>query len=331
MADGLRKGQKLAHFFLSSNAFITFGGIFLALIVAVIYGLIYTSGKFSESLYKPGGELLDGLIAGGISVIISTILITPLTAYFVALRREQQLVPVRRNFVHGIANSIDELAVSFIHHIHLYGFSVMALRDSMAGNTIKLSLETFNKKLERMRSRLSREKGSQDGEMEKANQGVETQEDSILAVAITEAKLVREQARDFNDQVYREARDLDNTVMFAMPLFPVEALNDLYAIRQTLIDYRESVKDMLAVMEGETDPRAIARAKFSALDFEALRDKITIIAKSSMADELANMPNVARLLEVMQVYDQTKISSMLVDIFVDARRYDLQLQQMQDS
>jgi hypothetical protein len=120
---------------------------FSLVVVAVVWGLIYTSAHFSESLFKPGGGLLDGLIANGVSVIISTILITPLTAYFVLLRREQQLVPVRKSFVSSIANAIDGVAISFIHHFHLYGLSVKALNDSMAGNTLAVAFETFNKNL----------------------------------------------------------------------------------------------------------------------------------------------------------------------------------------
>lgn len=102
-----RLGMELGSF----KLFLAFAAIFLVLMGALVIGLIFTSSAFSTSLRKPGGGLLDGLIANGISVIVSTILIAPLTAYFVTVRREQQLVPVRK-YISQSSGSIVSLVLA---------------------------------------------------------------------------------------------------------------------------------------------------------------------------------------------------------------------------
>lgn len=299
----------------SFRVFLVFAAVFVALIGAIIVGMIFTSSAFPQSLRTPGGGLLDGLIANGISVVVSTILIAPLTAYFVNFRREQQLVPVRKSFVLSIASGIDRIATSHIHHFGLFGMAVLQLRDGMAVSTLKKGLDSIKEFADRTHARLT---GA-------AHTPLET--DSILSNAIRDAELLAKMISDLYDVAYRETAVLENTLTFALPLFPVEVVTDLHDIRQTLMDYRGNLQDMLAVLRGADDPCIAARAKFSVLDFRKLIEKVRIIAKSSSVDnEMEYMRNAAEFAEIDVLgHTQQKIAQELVSVFEEARKYDAQL------
>jgi hypothetical protein len=74
--------------------------------------------------------------------------------------------------------------------------------------------------------------------------------------------------------IYREASELENALLLAMPLFPVDIVNDLHDIRQVLIDYRASLQDILGVIAGENGETVITRAKMSALDSKGFKIKL---------------------------------------------------------
>jgi hypothetical protein len=301
----------------SFRVFLVFAIIFVALVSAVIAGLIFTSRAFPQSLGTPGGGLLDGLIANGISVIVSTILIAPLTAYFVNMRREQQLVPVRKSFVLSIASGIDRIAMSHIHHFALFGFAVLALRDGMAVNTLKQGMDLMKEIAEQLHTSFT------------GAAHTPFTDSSILSKAVHDAQLLAGMVEDFYDVAYRETAVLENTLTFALPLFPVDVITDLHDIRQILMDYRGNLQDMLAVVGGADDPRIAARAKYSVLDFRKLIDKVGIVAKSAAVNNEADyMSNAAEFVKLDVLgHTQQKIAEELVLVFEEARKYDAQLRQ----
>jgi hypothetical protein len=230
------------------------------------------------------------------------------------LRREQQLVPVRRSFVSSIASGIDRIALSYIQHFELFGLAVVQLADSTQVNTLKVAFDSANDFLTRILADLNETHPT-------------SQRSSVLQKAIEDAKRIATMIRDLYDIIYREATGLENTLTFAMPLFPVDVVANLHEIRQLLIDYRASLQDMLAVLGGINDARVIVRAKQSALDFARLIENVSVLAKSSAVENetelLKNASDFVRL--DAQKHVQRTIAERLVSVFEEARQYDAQL------
>jgi len=175
---------------MKSPVFLALTALSTFLVAAIVFGLRFTSSAFSDSLLKPGGGLLDGLIANGISVVVSTILIAPLTAYFVNMRREHQLIPVRRGFVLSIAGSVDRLARQYILSYEMYLLSIRTFRDTSEGHTIKQSLEKLNEALEKISAE---------------RQGLSSAPklvDSILTKTLQDASFVRSMVKDMSKLLY---------------------------------------------------------------------------------------------------------------------------------
>jgi hypothetical protein len=92
---------------------------FILLIFAVIAGVYWDWPKIPESM-EQHGQLLESLIANGISVILSVILITPLTVYFINDRREKRLVPVRENFIESLSAALERIATAHLHYLSFH-------------------------------------------------------------------------------------------------------------------------------------------------------------------------------------------------------------------
>ena len=311
-----------------SPIFFVLAGIFVTLIVAIVFGLLYTSRAFPTTL-RPGGGLLDGLIANGISVVVSVILISPLTAYFISRRREQQLAPVQKSFVETMASEIDRLAAFYIHQAPLYGNAILALETSLSVNTLSSALEAFNLSLRASTDRVAHV-------IPTAQQALATDsvpaQDSVLTKAMKEAALIREMTADLYETFYKETISLENTVSFSMPLFPVEMVTNLHDIRKTLIEYRGSLQDMLSVLSGAKDPRITAMAKQSALDFGLLIHKVqTLATASGVAGDISDRMTSATAMDGIGVRYQRDIAGKLVEIFVQARDYDAKIDQLRRS
>jgi hypothetical protein len=189
------------------------------------------------------------------------------------------------------------------------------LHNSVAANTLKYAFEGLKETLDRHLVDLRNDQ-----------QPATTEREAILTKAINDAELVGKLIRDFYDLIYRETATLENTLTFAMPLFPVDVVKDLHELRQLFIDYRGRLQDMLGVIAGESEASVIVRAKHTVLDFQKLEDKVNILARSSMVeDDVRIMTHVSSLLKVLPYHNQVIFSEMLVDVFEEARKRDAQL------
>src|SRR5438045_542399 len=117
------------------------------------------------------------------------------------------------------------------------------------------------------------------------------------------------------DIMYRETQDVENTLTFAMPQFPVEAVTFLHRIRVILMEYRERLRAMLAVLSGISDPVTVGQAGISVLDFRELLDAFTSVRRVCGIDNTpVNLNWATRMAEPAAVYQQGKFAEGLVSL-----------------
>ena len=294
----------------------------LALLGAsIIVGLVFTSTAFHNSLYQPGGGLLDGLIANGISVLLSTILIAPLTAYFVNRRREQQMAAVRRGLTLSIAGEINQISEAFLHFFAIFGHAVMAFEQSGQGNTLAHAIESLNETLLRINTKQLARMGET-----LENASTLSTVHSSFKKTLDDAKIIRSMVKELHEMLYREASTLENTLMFAIPVFPVLTIDNLRAIREDIVTYRGSLLLVLRVMAGDLEPGTVARAKNSYLDFDKLLQRVRQIAKTvDVTDAEEKMLSVSALAKAFSWSAQRKLSERLIEVVEDSMKYNSEI------
>jgi hypothetical protein len=196
----------------------------------------------------------------------------------------------------------------------------------MGTDTLKRGFDTLNEHLSSMLRNMLADRGA---ETEYGN-STEKPLHSVSAKAIEDAALLRQMTKDLYELFYRETASLENTLTFAMPLFPVDVVTELHDIRKSLIEYRGSLQDMLNVLAGSSDHRVIARAKQSALDFSRIIAKIEVLGNSSMSNggEILKLLASAQSLAKIGAQYQRNIAEKLVMIFAEAREHDANIDKM---
>jgi hypothetical protein len=202
--------QKLPNNLGSVSLFVALSCVFIGLIVGVFLGFAHRAYTYRHST-DTEGSFIDGLIANGLSVIVSTLFIVPLTTTLSDIIRERRIAPVRRSFVNSIGTEIDRLA-----HFYLVHFSTFAMGLRLLGMAIETeALSTGMKNLtDSLSNRFEVLKHEISSESAKARPDA-----PILRKAIETSKLLSTAVKSMYDVLYRESALLENTLTFAMPLF----------------------------------------------------------------------------------------------------------------
>lgn len=116
------------------------------LLIALFLGVWWGWDQIYEGTTSRSGDLgfTQNLISEGLGVLVSTIIIAPLTAYFVEKKRQSELVSVRATFWQTFASRLENLA-----NKHLFALAGIAL------TTTTLQTLTTTNKLKGLVERLS--------------------------------------------------------------------------------------------------------------------------------------------------------------------------------
>ncbi len=298
----------------SSGALKLLVGAFTILVLGVILGIFWDWSTISASM-GPHGQLLEGLIANGISVVLSVVLIAPLTAYFIDSRRERRLVPIREGFLEGLGAAIERVATAQLHYLSFHYLQVQGLQATIAIDMMEAVTKKVTESLAETTAKIEHATPPELGNRE-----------SIVSKLISKTTLIQTTTQRHYDIMYRETQDIENTLTFAMPQFPVEAVNHLHRIRLILMEYRERLRAMLAVLNGVTDPVTLGQAGMSVLDFRDLLKAFESVRRvCALDDKPINLPWAIRLAEPGAVYQQGQFAKALLDMFNEAREADHRL------
>lgn len=83
--------------------------------VGLAAGAFFLSPRWSDQATGGPFGLYENLLSEGLGILISTLLIAPLTAIFVENRQERKLQPIRRQFFEDVGKRIDWVINSFLH------------------------------------------------------------------------------------------------------------------------------------------------------------------------------------------------------------------------
>jgi hypothetical protein len=147
-------------------------------------------------------------------------------------------------------------------------------------------------------------------------------QESIIYKLVMKTRLLESTTQRHYDIMYRETQDVENTLTFAMPQFPVEAVTLLHRIRVILMEYRERLRAMLALLSGISDPVTVGQAGMSVLDFRDLLNAFTSVRRVCGIDTPVNLNWATRMAEPAAVYQQGKFAEGLVSLFKEARDAD---------
>lgn len=293
--------------------------LFASLFALVCFGLYFTSSQFDVSL-KPRGGLLDGLIANGISVIVSVILISPLTAYFVSMRRDQQLQSVRANFLQAFEREIGNLKHAYINHVALYNVSALTFQ-MITGDRIQLhAYKGMNERLQVMLNRVIHKIDSID---KCEPSGSDDQDrDATLKDILNDTEILRNLIIDIYERFMRETTMLDNTLLFSAPFFPERCAVLLYETRQDIIEYRYNLRSLLNVVSGSSDPGDEIAGKHAYLDFHKLETRLNEVGHIVRASITITRPtDDLETITPLSRQNQIVASTRIIDAFVKVRKF----------
>jgi hypothetical protein len=300
----------------ASKLFLSLFVLFALIAVLVLAGIGYTAPEFRTILLKRDGNLLDGLLANGVSIIISTILITPLTAYFVELRRERRLGPARASIVRAIAEAVNRLARNELSYQRWLGQWLSILSTSVEGTGLRVMMERLAVSLQvRNRKWLGQ-----------PNPGPETKtsENEILVGLLRDCKDLLAMSDRHYDVLYKETDNVDRSLTLCMLVVPPAAVSELHEIQKHLFDYKNSLLALLGVLRGSTDIETLHTAKSTKIDFRFLMDRISALAAYCPGLNLspAELSVVSLLTDKDGPYEMQRFAEQFVELIEQARRYD---------
>lgn len=291
--------------------------LFFLLIALIIFGLYWDRREVIGSL-QPHGQFLEGLIANGLSVILSVLLITPLTFYFINYRREKELKPIRIYFIDNLASSIERLADDHIRFLGLHYIGIELLLSITTVDALGSLMEDASINLGAITEKLQ----NLDTPLPKRSRTAE-EKSTISENLILKAELIKNLAQRHYEGIYKDVQDIENILVFSVQQFPIDGINSLHQIRTVLMKYRENLKFLIDVLEGIKDPGVILRAKYTALNFNDLIENLNIICRTCSIDESRlSFNSAAELAKPIQLIKQRNFSEKLVDLFEQVRKID---------
>jgi hypothetical protein len=277
------------------------------LVGLTIVGAVVTSRV--ESLLKPGGSFSDGLITSVFGVVISTILIAPLTAFFVNLRREHQLAPVKREYLRSIKVGVESLAARHVRFLDIFGTVAMGFDTGVSSALLMKAFASLSASLDKSFSSAPKHR-AQFAEAEALrNEG---------------ASILHDLTASHCEEIYREITHLDNTLMFCIPLFPPEAVAILSAVREHTLEFRNHLNDLRYLLSGHSDPVALAGARQGVLDIGKIWSELQAIETSlpgGIIPDKHPTPGIAAMTRIGTAGQETLISHL-----VDVLEKELQLE-----
>jgi hypothetical protein len=246
---------------------------------------------------------------------LSVALITPLTVYFLDYQREKRLVPVRESFIDSLSTSIESIATAHLHYVSLHYLEIQGLQATLAVDMMAAVTTKANEFFETTIARIAHAPAPEFEDKE-----------SIVYKLFEKTKSMAKLTERQYDVMYRETQDIENTLTFAMPQFPVEAVIYLHRIIGILMEYREGLRAMIAVLNGVSDPTTVAKARFSVLNF---RDLLAAFASVRQVCRIGDRPISLRWATEMAaptaMHQQSTFAGQLVDLFQQARDADSRL------
>lgn len=155
--------------------------ILIALLGAfLLFGFVVAWPEVTDGMFGEGKGFLLNLLSEGSGIVVSTIVIAPLTAYFVERRRQRELAPARAMFVKNLAKRLLYLAET-----HRVGFGTVGSAAALLGTVGSTSRSALQLRLGTLRGG-----GHAGGDPVAPSQTVETAA-SALSQAITDLRSIQ--------------------------------------------------------------------------------------------------------------------------------------------
>jgi hypothetical protein len=284
--------------------------VYVLLLIAVIIG--FWRGMHATHPQTPT-EVVADLSMNGLSILVSTILLAPLTAFFVDASREARLKPTKAALFNAIARQFDQIAQRHLHFSAMLSLQMNVLSSGLQIQAIDDAMDRFGRAAARIAADLN-------------HAPVDPQPDdrpTLTAVAIQQSEGIRKSALEHADAIFRDLEQIDNALLFCIPVFDPASITTLSNLRETVVKFRAAMLDFRSVLHGNPDPSTAIRARMAVLDFQSIDRNLRMVAKeigepypaAGLGDDIARMVEIG-------VAKPAKFIEDIVDILELVRAQD---------
>jgi len=290
-------------------------------------------GAAWEALYRiPNLDFLDGLVTTGVGVILSTVLIAPLSALFVEVRRQHDLEPVRQSLARGAWLTLEQ-----IYRRHVNFLSSLGRLASIT--KVGLDALSIQQVLEKIREDFTHLKLVSLGAPPSAKTETATR---LFEEMVEQARPMADVCSSYCRSMDRDIQQFDNALLFSLPVFAARSVSHLSEIREQIIGFRTSLAALENVTRGvlgganplrpeQTDLSNVPLANNAILDFRKIAGHLDQLGGTVSLGSDTQLANAISLLhsdnDATSLYSQRLIIAATTAIFNKALERDAQLSQ----
>jgi hypothetical protein len=286
--------------------------VYLGLIVGTIF-LIASLRQARGSLFEP--SLTESLLANALSIIVSAMIIAPVSALFLKQVQERRLRPVRAEFISTMRMTIDEISNTQRRFQIDFDPPALTLSMTVSTKTIFDGFASLNRSLFRRRPEIT---------------GPEPPEEPT-DMEVEARKLREENIVMLTDLIDRHCEDmfqvtssLETTLVFCTPLFDANAILHLSTIRTRTLEYRNRLRDLRALLRSPLDKALVLRGGEAVLNVRSLINELIEICQ--IDPHLTTPPPDESVLSLVTYEKQKEVLATVIKALHDEARWRDQLQ-----
>jgi hypothetical protein len=292
----------------------------LWLVVFVYLGVIATTALLTTALTRAnpgslfGESMMQGLLANALSIIVSAMVMAPITAYFLKEVQERRLRPVRAEFVSTMRMTIDEISNTQRRFQIDFDPPALTLSMTVSTKTIIDGFASLNRSLHRRHPETARpEPAEAPTDMEVEAQRLRQENIAMLT------DLIDRHCED----MFQVTSSLETTLVFCTPVFDANAILHLSIIRTRTLEYRNRLRDLRALLRAPLDNALILRGGEAVLDVRSLINELIEICQ--IDPNLTTPPPDEAILSLVSYGKQKEVLASVIKALHDEARWAEQL------